>query len=149
MCNWDCCYFQSARLVKERRRVAWILLLLAFLFAICWLPYNLMMLLLDTNSSITVPELTQYVLFLGHFNSALNPIIYCAMSKNFRRSVRHLLSGMWPRIGTSRRQLQVIKGLFCFYLLIFYFPWNFTIWFLFYILLYIISQNRVVKVSKL
>lgn len=28
-----------------------------------------------------------YCLFLGHANSALNPIVYCFMTRNFRRSV--------------------------------------------------------------
>ena len=40
-------YQQGFRLVRERRRVAWILLLLAVLFALCWLPYNVLRLLVD------------------------------------------------------------------------------------------------------
>ncbi|KOB66707.1 Neuropeptide receptor A12, partial [Operophtera brumata] len=40
------------RLIKERKRVAWILLLLAVLFALCWLPYNIMQLLLDNRSQM-------------------------------------------------------------------------------------------------
>ncbi|KAI4476494.1 hypothetical protein M0802_014866 [Mischocyttarus mexicanus] len=38
---------QNFRLVRERRRIAWILLLLAVLFALCWLPYNVLRLLVD------------------------------------------------------------------------------------------------------
>lgn len=41
---------QSFRLVRERRRIAWILLLLAVLFALCWLPYNVLMLLKDLGA---------------------------------------------------------------------------------------------------
>lgn len=61
---------QGIRLMKERKRVAWILLLLAVLFALCWLPYNIMQLLLDINLvnakdlSIYLP----YALFLGESN---------------------------------------------------------------------------------
>lgn len=89
--------FQSYRLVRERKRVAWILLLLALVFAFCWLPYNTINLLIDTRnvkSSEAVESLAnlkQYMLLLGHANSALNPVIYCVMSRNFRRSVKELI----------------------------------------------------------
>ncbi|VVD00589.1 unnamed protein product [Leptidea sinapis] len=81
--------------MKERKRVAWILLLLAVLFALCWLPYNIMQLLLDINVvnakdlSIYLP----YALLIGHANSAINPIVYCLMTRNFQRSVHKLLCG--------------------------------------------------------
>ncbi|XP_050676052.1 neuropeptide FF receptor 2-like isoform X2 [Leptidea sinapis] len=86
---------QGLRLMKERKRVAWILLLLAVLFALCWLPYNIMQLLLDINVvnakdlSIYLP----YALLIGHANSAINPIVYCLMTRNFQRSVHKLLCG--------------------------------------------------------
>ncbi|XP_026318662.1 QRFP-like peptide receptor [Hyposmocoma kahamanoa] len=84
---------QRLRLVRERKRVAWILLLLAVLFALCWLPYNILQLLIDVNAvkvesmAIVLP----YTLLLGHANSAINPIVYCLMTRNFRRSLRKLL----------------------------------------------------------
>ncbi|CAB3243561.1 unnamed protein product [Arctia plantaginis] len=84
---------QRLRIVRERKRVAWILLLLAVLFALCWLPYNILQLLIDVNAvhvesvSIILP----YTLLLGHTNSAINPIVYCLMTRNFRRSLRKLI----------------------------------------------------------
>nr|XP_050848573.1 RYamide receptor-like isoform X2 [Vespula vulgaris] len=86
---------QNFRLVRERRRIAWILLLLAVLFALCWLPYNVLRLLVDLKvvdkgySSVT--DALSYCLFLGHANSALNPVVYCFMTRNFRRSVAEIL----------------------------------------------------------
>ncbi|VVD00590.1 unnamed protein product, partial [Leptidea sinapis] len=41
---------QRIRLVRERKRVALILLLLAVLFALCWLPYNILQLMIDVNA---------------------------------------------------------------------------------------------------
>ncbi|XP_068630731.1 QRFP-like peptide receptor [Battus philenor] len=84
---------QRLRLVRERKRVAWILLLLAVLFALCWLPYNILQLLIDVNV-VQVDSgalLLPYTLLLGHTNSAINPIVYCLMTRNFRRSLRKLL----------------------------------------------------------
>ncbi|KPJ01658.1 Neuropeptide FF receptor 2 [Papilio xuthus] len=86
---------QGIRLMKERKRVAWILLLLAVLFALCWLPYNIMQLLLDMNA-VDPKHLSMYLpyaLFIGHANSAINPIVYCLMTRNFQRSVRKLVCG--------------------------------------------------------
>ncbi|XP_075971197.1 neuropeptide FF receptor 2-like isoform X1 [Anticarsia gemmatalis] len=86
---------QGLRLMKERKRVAWILLLLAVLFAMCWMPYNIMQLLLDINL-VDAKDLSMYLpyaLFIGHANSAINPIVYCLMTRNFQRSARKLLCG--------------------------------------------------------
>ncbi|KAL4720927.1 hypothetical protein ACJJTC_011239 [Scirpophaga incertulas] len=86
---------QGLRLMKERKRVAWILLLLAVLFALCWMPYNIMQLLLDINL-VDAKDLSMYLpyaLFIGHANSAINPIVYCLMTRNFQRSARKLLCG--------------------------------------------------------
>ncbi|XP_049866599.1 apelin receptor-like isoform X2 [Pectinophora gossypiella] len=84
---------QRLRLVRERKRVAWILLLLAVLFALCWLPYNILQLLIDVNAVEveSVATVLPYTLLLGHANSAINPIVYCLMTRNFRRSLRKLL----------------------------------------------------------
>ncbi|XP_046739072.1 RYamide receptor-like [Diprion similis] len=85
---------QGFRLVRERRRVAWILLLLAVLFALCWLPYNVLRLLMDLGAlggGRNISDVLSYCLFLGHANSALNPIVYCFMTRNFRRSVSEIL----------------------------------------------------------
>ncbi|XP_032691579.1 uncharacterized protein LOC116854101 [Odontomachus brunneus] len=85
---------QSFRLVRERRRIAWILLLLAVLFALCWLPYNVLRLLVDLGAieeGKSITDALSYCLFLGHANSALNPVVYCFMTRNFRRSVSEIL----------------------------------------------------------
>ncbi|XP_043490066.1 RYamide receptor-like [Polistes fuscatus] len=85
---------QNFRLVRERRRIAWILLLLAVLFALCWLPYNVLRLLVDlkvVDKGKSVSDALSYCLFIGHANSALNPVVYCFMTRNFRRSVAEIL----------------------------------------------------------
>ncbi|KAK0089855.1 hypothetical protein PV325_005162 [Microctonus aethiopoides] len=87
---------QGFRLVRERKRIAWILLTLAVLFAMCWLPYNVLQLLIDLGiiyEGSVIPAVRSYCLYLGHANSALNPIVYCFMTRNFRRSVAGLICG--------------------------------------------------------
>ncbi|CAK9821028.1 Orexin receptor type 2 [Anthophora plagiata] len=43
-----------------------------------------------------------YCLFLGHANSALNPMVYCFMTRNFRRSVAEILC--YGPHGLTRRR---------------------------------------------
>ncbi|KAL3287134.1 hypothetical protein HHI36_001614 [Cryptolaemus montrouzieri] len=92
--NDGACNIQQRNVIRSRKRVACILLLLAFVFAICWLPYHMMLLLFDINKAedSTVKELNTYFLLLGHANSALNPIIYCALSRRFRNSIKSLFN---------------------------------------------------------
>lgn len=44
-----------------------------------------------TDEGGIIPTLLSYFLFLGHANSALNPVVYCFMTRNFRRSVAELI----------------------------------------------------------
>lgn len=106
------CIQQRNRLMKSRKRVACILLLLAFVFAGCWLPYHIMSLITDTTTQAVVEyrvvvqmdTINAYLLLLGHANSALNPIIYCALSRNFRNSIKQLLR---TRITFRKRRNQM------------------------------------------
>lgn len=75
----------AKQMMKGRKRVAKMLIALAVLFAICWLPYYCVSLYLDfypeqTHLLVALP----YTIFLGHSNSALNPILYFYSSKSFR-----------------------------------------------------------------
>ncbi|XP_023017252.1 tachykinin-like peptides receptor 86C [Leptinotarsa decemlineata] len=98
---------QRNKLIKGRKRVACILLLLAFVFALCWLPYHLMTLMADlgTSTGEHTKQSKRYLRLLGHANSALNPIIYCALSRKFRRSIKNLFCVKM----TFKRRRQIVK----------------------------------------
>ncbi|WAR24319.1 GAL2B-like protein, partial [Mya arenaria] len=75
----------AKQVMKGRKRVAKMLIALAVLFAVCWLPYHTVSLYLDFHPEenkllVALP----YTIFLGHSNSALNPILYFCSSKSFR-----------------------------------------------------------------
>lgn len=114
-----------------RRRVARTLLILALVFAVCWMPYNLIQVVFDhldenqvTQSNDTqtddtsenlmmvsfsysfslivehfnklnfhlysYEQLRPFCLWLGHANSAVNPLLYCLFSRNIRQSLWNL-----------------------------------------------------------
>ena len=76
------------RMLVERRRVAWMMVIVALLFGLCWLPYHIVSTCIDfdwyTNAYLSV---LPFSILVGHSNSALNPIVYAFMYKNFRRRI--------------------------------------------------------------
>uniref|UniRef100_A0A8C2XCY3 Histamine H2 receptor n=1 Tax=Cyclopterus lumpus TaxID=8103 RepID=A0A8C2XCY3_CYCLU len=70
-------------------------------FVVCWLPYFILFTVLGLNEHpdpSTVPEYP-IVLWLGYTNSALNPILYGALNRDFRSAYTHLLRCRWPTYG--------------------------------------------------
>ena len=83
---------QSQRaVIKSRKRVTKMVLTVTVVCAVCWLP-NLIAYVLDfygLNSQGDIVHTTTVVLVT--LNSAVNPIIYCFQSRQFRRCVKVLL----------------------------------------------------------
>ncbi|ELT90105.1 hypothetical protein CAPTEDRAFT_147802 [Capitella teleta] len=87
--------YKSKNIVRGRRRVAHMLLVLAVLFALSWMPYHAVSLYADFgNRSQTENSLTplSFALLLGHSHSAQNPIVYCFMNYSIRNGMLGLLT---------------------------------------------------------
>ncbi|CAL7934316.1 unnamed protein product [Xylocopa violacea] len=56
------------------------------------------------------PDALSYCLFLGHANSALNPMVYCFMTRNFRRSVAEILRHGLQGLTRSRPRRRSVQG---------------------------------------
>ena len=85
----------AGRLSIQRKRVAKMSLCIAVWFALCWLPYHILNTYVNCQELKASPlelVLLSYALLLGHSNSAVNPILYCFVNKNYRRSVVRLLT---------------------------------------------------------
>lgn len=71
-------------------------------FIVCWLPYIVFFTCMGLRHETEPPQLAHsVVLWLGYFNSALNPILYPALNRDFRRAYRHLLHCRNPCKNTS------------------------------------------------
>ena len=92
------------QMMLGRKRVAKMLVALAVLFALCWLPYYIVSLYLDfhpenKNLLLVLP----YTIFLGHSNSAFNPILYFYSSRSFRKFLVRMLRCKKQRFKPTRR----------------------------------------------
>lgn len=80
---------------KRERKAAKTLAIITGAFVICWLPFFFMALLLplcgeQCEINDTIESL---FLWLGYFNSTLNPVIYTIFSPEFRQAFKRILFG--------------------------------------------------------
>ncbi|XP_076661315.1 serotonin receptor [Halictus rubicundus] len=79
---------------KRERKAAKTLAIITGAFVACWLPFFLVTLLRATCEVCEPPELIASVfLWLGYFNSTLNPVIYTVFSPEFRQAFKRMLCG--------------------------------------------------------
>lgn len=78
--------------MRRERKAARVLGIITGAFVLCWLPFFILALLLPfCGSSCPVPkEMTSLFLWLGYFNSLLNPIIYTIFNPSFRCAFRKI-----------------------------------------------------------
>ncbi|KDR21127.1 5-hydroxytryptamine receptor, partial [Zootermopsis nevadensis] len=77
---------------KRERKAAKTLAIITGAFVICWLPFFIMAILLSAYSSYEFNEyMIAFFLWLGYFNSTLNPIIYTIFSPEFRHAFKRIL----------------------------------------------------------
>ncbi|XP_061755772.1 histamine receptor H2a [Nerophis ophidion] len=73
-------------------------------FVVCWLPYFILFTALGLQEHPDPNKVPQFsiVLWLGYTNSALNPILYGALNRDFRSAYAHLLRCRWPTYSAWR-----------------------------------------------
>ncbi|KAM9849832.1 histamine receptor H2a [Aulostomus maculatus] len=73
-------------------------------FVVCWLPYFIMFTVLGLREHPDPNKVREFsiVLWLGYANSALNPILYGALNRDFRSAYAHLLRCRCPGYSTWR-----------------------------------------------
>ncbi|XP_074648098.1 allatostatin-A receptor-like [Tubulanus polymorphus] len=84
----------SAETVRSKKRVSRMVIIVVVIFALCWLP-NQVMFMLQWNSKARMDELFVIMQTLGqvlsYLNSCINPILYAFLSENFRKGFRKVL----------------------------------------------------------
>ncbi|KAG5869826.1 hypothetical protein JTB14_020184 [Gonioctena quinquepunctata] len=78
---------------KRERKAAKTLAIITGAFVLCWLPFFIMAVLLPINPNLFDKYLVSICLWLGYFNSMLNPLIYTVFSPEFRHAFKKILCG--------------------------------------------------------
>lgn len=79
---------------KRERKAAKTLAIITGAFVFCWLPFFVCALFQAIFRPWMPPELLSSVfLWLGYFNSTLNPVIYTVFSPEFRQAFKRMLCG--------------------------------------------------------
>jgi len=79
---------------KRERKAAKTLAIITGAFVVCWLPFFIMALLMPLCHSCEInAHMASFFLWLGYFNSTLNPVIYTVFSPEFRQAFKRILYG--------------------------------------------------------
>ncbi|XP_045474766.1 5-hydroxytryptamine receptor-like [Harmonia axyridis] len=78
---------------KKERKAAKTLAIITGAFVVCWQPFFIMAVLLPIDANLFNRYLMSFFLWLGYFNSTLNPIIYTIFSPEFRHAFKKILCG--------------------------------------------------------
>ena len=81
----------SSTVMLGRKRVARMLIVLIGVFLVCWLPYNICSLSLDLKLNFRDTLVLPFTVWVGHAHSAINPVLYWFLNKNFRHCMRKVL----------------------------------------------------------
>jgi 5-hydroxytryptamine receptor 1 len=79
---------------KRERKAAKTLAIITGAFVVCWLPFFILALLMPLCDACYISDYIQsFFLWLGYFNSTLNPVIYTIFSPEFRQAFKRILCG--------------------------------------------------------
>ncbi|XP_023311367.1 5-hydroxytryptamine receptor-like [Anoplophora glabripennis] len=80
---------------KRERKAAKTLAIITGAFVMCWLPFFILALLMPLcgDACIISDYIMSFALWLGYFNSTLNPVIYTIFSPEFRQAFKRILCG--------------------------------------------------------
>ncbi|XP_020808129.1 5-hydroxytryptamine receptor 2A [Drosophila serrata] len=79
---------------KRERKAAKTLAIITGAFVVCWLPFFVMALTMPLCAACEISDsVASLFLWLGYFNSTLNPVIYTIFSPEFRQAFKRILFG--------------------------------------------------------
>lgn len=103
----------DVKVMASRRKLARMMIIISVLFALCWLPYFIIIMGTDFYEDYrnTLAKLYPFALLLAHSHSAQNPILYCFMHRGFLEFLTKLARCQFSSI-TNRRQVRIFLILF-------------------------------------
>ncbi|XP_076393375.1 RYamide receptor-like isoform X1 [Megachile rotundata] len=79
---------RDQRMARSKKKMVKMIVTVVIVFTICWLPYNILMLIIDNNEALSnwsgLPLIWMALHWLAMSHSCYNPVIYCWMNARFR-----------------------------------------------------------------
>lgn len=99
----------DVKVMASRRKLARMMIIISILFALCWLPYFIIIICTDFHVTFidTLGKLYPFALLLAHSHSAQNPILYCFMHRGFYEFLTKIARCQFAGIK-NRRQVGII-----------------------------------------
>ena len=99
---------------STRKKVLKLLMAIVCVFVICWLPYHVLFFMENfaaAYSDCPVPQTAQFAFrFFGHVNSAINPCLYFAFLRDYRRGLVAILCCQRKGISHGRDVSTALSG---------------------------------------
>lgn len=94
---------------KRERKAAKTLAIITGAFVMCWLPFFILALVMPLcGEACAISEfIMSFSLWLGYFNSTLNPVIYTIFNPEFRQAFKRILCGGHRRHSRNFRSGKV------------------------------------------
>ncbi|KAG5676331.1 hypothetical protein PVAND_006175 [Polypedilum vanderplanki] len=94
---------------KRERKAAKTLAIITGAFVVCWMPFFVIALILPIcgEECEVSPVIISLFLWLGYFNSTLNPILYTIFNQDFRNAFKRILCG---RKSVRKRNRRMMGG---------------------------------------
>lgn len=95
----------DVKVMASRRKLARMMIVISILFALCWLPYFIIIICFDFHVTFTdtLGILYPFALLLAHSHSAQNPILYCFMHRGFYEFLTKIARCQFAGIKTRRQ----------------------------------------------
>lgn len=92
---------------KRERKAAKTLAIITGAFVVCWMPFFVIAVLLPVcaEDCAISPIIISLFLWLGYFNSTLNPILYTIFNQDFRNAFTRILCGRRNSVRRRNRRL--------------------------------------------
>ena len=90
----------------SKKRTIKMLVIVVIVFALCWLPAHVMHLLahFEQNTYFKIPAIIPLIAYgISHLNSTVNPYLYIALNRNFRRAYVDVLQSCFKPAGSLVR----------------------------------------------
>lgn len=91
---------ESSKMLESKRKVTWLVASIVIVFAICWCPIQVMLILMRLGKHEETAIYLAIQVFahtLGYMNSCINPIVYAFASENFHNSFKRSSLGHFCR----------------------------------------------------